>query len=68
MKKENKITFILFLITSIFNFISALLGFINESDMAIIFLCLGGCFLSLAGLSYEKYRKNNSNVDKESKE
>lgn len=60
MKKEN-ITFILYIISSICFFISAILGFIDKSNMAIIHLCLGICFLGLSSVHYEKYKSDKEN-------
>lgn len=66
MKKENKITFILYLIASICFFVSAILGFIDKNNMAIANLGLGACFLSLSSVYYQKYKKDKEkeNIEK----
>lgn len=61
MQRKKKIVFILNLLASIFFFISAGFAFFNESDMALIYLGLGACFLGLFGGSYEKYKKEKDN-------
>lgn len=58
MKKENKITFILYMIASVCFFISAILGFIDKNSMAVTNLCLGGCFLGLSSVYYKKHKKD----------
>lgn len=68
MKKENKITFILYLVSSICFFVSAILGFIDKNNMAIANLGLGACFLCLSSVHYQKYKKDKENEDKEKKE
>ncbi len=68
MRKENKITFILYLIASICLFASAVFGFIDKNNMAIANLGLGVCFLSLSFVYFEKYKKDKENEDKEKKE
>lgn len=67
MKKENKITYILYIIASVCFFISAIFGFINKSSSAGTNLCLGSCFLCLSLVYYEKYKKEKEKEDKENK-
>lgn len=65
MRKENKIVFILYLISSICFFVSAILGVIDKNSMAVANLGLGACFLSLSFLYFEKYKKDKENEEKE---
>lgn len=54
---RNKLIFILYIAASICFFVSAILGFISKNSMAVAYLCLGACFLCLASVYYEKYKK-----------
>ncbi len=67
MKKESKITFILYIIASVCFFVSAILGFIDKSSMAVTQFCLGACFLCLSSVHYEKYKKSKEKQDEENK-
>lgn len=66
-KKENKIVFILYMVASMCFFISAILGFMDENNMAVTQLCLGACFLCLSSVHYTKYKDENKE-NKEKKE
>lgn len=68
MKKEYKITSILYIIASIFFFISAILEFSNKNNMAVVHLCLGACFLTLSLVHYSEYKKSQEKEIKDSKE
>ncbi len=61
MKKGSKITFILYIIVSVCFFVSAILGFMDKSSMAVTHFCLGVCFLCLSSVHYEKYKKVKKN-------
>ena len=58
MKRENRITSILYLVASVSFFISSIFWFIDKSSLAITNLCLGACFLCLSSVYYTKDKKS----------
>ncbi len=58
-RNEYKVCTILWTIASIFEFISAIFGFITKNVMTYSSLVLGIWFLSFAIIYFNKYKKNS---------
>lgn len=58
IKKENKISFVLFMIASICFYIASIICFVSDNHTGGAYVCLGSCFLCLASEHYRKYKKN----------
>ncbi len=63
--KREKLVFALYIVASICFFISAILGFITKQSMAVVYLCLGACFLCLASVHYNKYKESKKEDKKD---
>ncbi|MCC8105955.1 MAG: hypothetical protein LIO99_08135 [Clostridiales bacterium] len=52
--KRNKISAVLYFIASLCFYISAILNFISDGNMGVVYLCLGSTFLCLGAVRLNK--------------
>lgn len=64
MKKE-KITTALYFVVSVCFFIAAIIGFANDSSMAIVWFCLGTAMLCFGSVSLNKAKSEIKDEDDE---
>lgn len=63
-RNEYKVCTVLWSIASIFEFISAIFGFIAKNVMTYSSLALGICFLCFAIMYFNKYKKDKEKDSK----
>ena len=65
--KSNKISAILYFITSLCFYICAIINFVDNGDLGVVYLCLGSTFLCLGAvwLNKDKDKKDKDKKDED---